>query len=501
VTNPKSLSSDPVTKAPWPRYVVDTIVWHIMIDQLVEGSLSLCGLWAESDKIHMSVYDESASDIKIISLPLEDGKYPSVSSRHPPALRLERALYDMSGIIAVGCPDTRPWLDHGQWALSFPLADGSFIKKTPSEYVFLPVEGDGIHQIPVGPIHAGIIEPGHFRFSANGETVIRLEERLGYVHKGVEKLFQGKDVISAAKIAGRISGDSTVAYALAYALAVETALEIKAPERAQWLRALMAELERLANHCGDIGAVCNDAAFSLLHAHFGVLREEVLQLTELCFGHRLSMDVICPGGVSTDLTPDAAKRLEEWLEPAEKRFNKLVQVYDDCASLKNRTQNTGFVREDLVRTYGVGGFVGRASGRNFDARKNLSYSPYDQLTFDVTVLNAGDVNARVWVRICEVTQVFSLLRQLLMKLPSGAIVYQLPESLVGDREGMAIVEGFRGDIFMWLHICDGRLVRCYARDPSWFQWPLLENCIKGNIVADFPLCNKSFNCSYSGHDG
>ena len=494
-------SMQSVTTSPWPRYVVDVAGWDRLASDLAAGTYTLLGLWGEHAQVHMAIFDPATTELAIATLPVPDGRFPSVAHRHLPALRMERTIADLFGFEVVGCPDPRPWLDHGKWPVKHPLAAHPTAGQAHAPYKFLPVEGEGIHQIPVGPIHAGIIEPGHFRFSANGETVVRLEELLGYMHRGVEKMFEDADLAKAAKLAGRISGDSTVAYAFAFARAVEAALGIEAPPRAQWLRAMMAEMERIANHFGDVGAVCNDAAFSLLHAHCNILREELAQLALSGFGHRFMMDCIVPGGVAVDPDETFRKKLRDWIDHAEKQFDAIVKVYDETASLKNRTDTTGFVREDLARQYGAGGFVGRASGRSFDTRRHVPYAPYDALDFEVIVLTTGDVNARVWVRVCEIRQSFALLRQILERLPNGKIMTPLPANVQEEREGMALVEGFRGDVLVWLRMEGGKIKRCYPRDPSWFQWPLLENCIKGNIVADFPLCNKSFNCSYSGHDG
>jgi Ni,Fe-hydrogenase III large subunit len=349
-------------------------------------------------------------------------------------------------------------------------------------------------------VHAGIIEPGHFRFTANGETVVRLEARLGYVHKGVEGLMAGASLDKAARLAGRVSGDSTVAYALAFAHAVEAALGIEPPPRAVHLRALMAEFERLANHFGDIGAICNDASFSLMHAHCNILRERTLRTADACFRHRLMMDCVMPGGVARDLAPDCADEVRALLRDIRRLFPQLVELYDNTASLQDRTATTGILRGDLARQFGAGGFVGRASGRAFDARKMPGYPPYGRLAFEVPVLDAGDVNARVWVRIREVEQSLTLIDQILQQLPDGAIETTIGRIAAGTREGLGLVEGFRGDVLVWLRLDGDRVGRCHLRDPSWFQWPLLEAVIEGNIVADFPLCNKSFNCSYSGHD-
>jgi Ni,Fe-hydrogenase III large subunit len=483
---------------PWPRAVVDEEGWLQAIDQLATGRLVLLGLWGDAPMVHMALYDESTSAVAVVSYSCKSGKYPSVGARHAPAIRLERAISDLFGLEAVDAPDARPWLDLGFWDVSHPLGRKTAARNH-TTYRFLPAEGEGLHQIPVGPIHAGIIEPGHFRFTANGEHVVRLEQRLGWVHKGIESLMEGATLEQAAKLAARTSGDSTVAYAFAFARAAEAAMQIKIPGRASYLRALMAELERLANHFGDIGAICNDASFSLMQAHCAVLRERTLRAAEAGFGHRLMMDVIVPGGLSRDIAPQGLAETAALVVVARGIFPDLVELYDNTASLQDRTVTTGIVKPELAARFAAGGYVGRASGRTFDARRALPYSPYDKLSFEVPMLDAGDVNARVWLRIREVEQSLWLIEQILSAIPDGAI--NVPLSKTKSCEGLGFAEAFRGDVLVWLRINgNGRVARCHLRDASWFQWPLLEAAIEGNIVADFPLCNKSFNCSYSGHD-
>lgn len=484
---------------PWPRAVVDAPAWISLGEALRDGQLTLLGLWGERNAVHMALLDEADASIGVASLEGLEGSYPSIALYHPPALRPERVIRDLVGLEAKDLPDKRAWLDHGRWDIRFPLGEGADGFRERPSYEFLPARGESLHQIPVGPVHAGIIEPGHFRFTANGETVVRLEERLGYVHKGIEALMAGADLGKATRLAGRTSGDSTVAYAYAFSRAVEAALGLEIPARAIWLRALMAELERLSNHLGDIGAICNDAAFSLMLAHCGVLRERVLRAADIVFGHRLMRDRIVPGGVAVDLDDHGGAVLLGLVAEIRRRFPALVELYDNTASLQDRTVGTGRLVPELARQYGAGGYVGRASGRVFDARRALHYPPYDVLAFDVPVLREGDVNARVWIRIREVEQSLSLVEQILDRLPAGPVRIEVPEN--GEvREGMAIVEGFRGDVLVWLRLAADTVQRCHLRDPSWFQWPLLEAAIEGNIVADFPICNKSFNCSYSGHD-
>jgi Ni,Fe-hydrogenase III large subunit len=484
--------------APWPRVVVNREGWRRAAGWLAAGESTLLGLWAERQQVHMAVTD--SGDFAVLSLVCDDGRFPSVGRLHAPAIRPERAIRDLFGLEAEGLPDTRPWLDHGKWRHA-PDDEASEAPRDAGAYAFLPADGESLHQIPVGPVHAGIIEPGHFRFTANGEAVVRLEARLGYAHKGVERLMAGAPVERAAALAGRVSGDSTVAYALAFARALEAAHGIEVPARAAWLRALMIELERLANHFGDIGAVCNDAAFAMMHAHCGHLREQVLRAAERCFGHRLMMDRVVPGGAKQDLQSDGEKHVHSLLAEIRRRFPELVELYDNTASLQDRTVGTGILTPALARQYGCGGYVGRASGRAFDARRTPGYPPYDQLRFEVPVRDDGDVDARLWIRIREVEQSVVMIDQILGQLPRGSIGASGSLRTSEPREGVALVEGFRGDVLVWLRTgTDGNIERCHVRDPSWFQWPVLEAAIEGNIVADFPLCNKSFNCSYSGHD-
>ena len=484
----------------WARAVVSEKGWAEAISRLAAGRWGMLGLWGEPELVHLAVVDQTSSGFGIVSLACPDGHYPSVSLHHPPAIRLERAAKDLFGLEARGALDDRPWLDHGRWGVTFPLGRAAEARSATEPYVFLASEGPGLHQIAVGPVHAGVIEPGHFRFTVQGETVVRLEERLGYAHKGVEGLMSGADHASAMKLAGRVSGDSTVAYSWAFAQAVESAFGVEPSARGTWLRALMAELERVGNHLGDIGAVCNDAAFALMHAHCGALREEVLRASAAAFGHRLMRDRVVPGGVATDLSSQGKLAVRRMIEHIRRRFPKLVELYDNTASLQDRTVGAGQLKPELARQYAAGGYVGRASGRSFDARRLPGYAPYDQLQFEVPVLEDGDVNARVWIRIREVEQSLGLLELILENLPRGPVKAEL-EPQARASEGVGLVEGFRGDILVWLRIeADGTIGRCHLRDPSWFQWPLLEAAIADNIGADFPLCNKSFNCSYSGHD-
>jgi Ni,Fe-hydrogenase III large subunit len=467
---------------PVRRALVHEGTWMHATALLAAGELTLLSIWGDGSQVHMALLDaEDQHRIGVLTLQCPEGYYPSVGATHPPAIRLERAIRDLFGFEPLGLQDPRSWLHHREG----------------TNYPFLPVEGEGLHQIPVGPVHAGIIEPGHFRFTCDGETVVRLEQRLGYVHKGVDELFVGASLEQAARLACRISGDSAVAISLGFARAVEAALDFVPPRRAIRLRALMAELERIANHLGDFGAVCNDASFSIIQAHCAVLRERVLRTADGAFGHRLMMDRIVPGGVTVDLDAQNMAAIIGMVGEVRETFSAVTKLYDETASLQDRTVTTGILKPELARQFGAGGYVGRASGRAFDARKHPGYAPYDSLTFEVPVLTQGDVNARLWIRVAEVKQSLSLIEDILHGLPYGEILTQVP---IRSGEALTLTEAFRGDVLVWLRVNEGFVDRCHVRDASWFQWPLLEAVIEGNIVADFPLCNKSFNCSYSGHD-
>ncbi len=493
-------SGTPVERhRPFPRFRLDIRAWRALVGQLATSEWSVMALWGEADEVHVALRDEETGEIAVASHPCPERWFVSLGRARPGTIRLERAIFDLWGLAPMGLEDRRPWLDHGRWPNRKPLAaQVQPPADEPYVYDFLKAEGEGLHQIPVGPVHAGVIEPGHFRFHCQGETVVRLEQRLGYVHKGITGLLAGKPVDQAGRIVARVSGDATVAYSHAFSRAVEAATGCEIPPRAHWLRALMAELERIANHVFDIGAVCNDAAFAIMLSHMGVLREKILRANDAIFGHRLLMDRVVPGGVSRDMADEGVEALKHLLHGFTKDFERGFQLYDNTPSLSDRTQGTGIAQSSLVHRFGAGGFVGRASGRGHDSRRVPGYYPYDLLDLSIPVYTEGDVNARLMVRFDEVRESLGLITQILADMPPGAFRVPLPE-IAG--EGMAVAESFRGEVLVWVRMgATGEVLHCHTHDPSWFQWPLLEAVINGNIVADFPLCNKSFNCSYSGVD-
>jgi len=431
--------------------------------------------------------------------------YPDLTSVFPSAVRMQRMLFDLLGIAADEADDKRHWINHGRWPKDFfPLrhdAGQNHAFDTPLEsYPFVTVEGDGVHEIAVGPIHAGIIEPGHFRFSVVGEKVLRLEERLGYTHKGTDKLFIGRSLIDGAKLAGRISGDSTVAFSLAYCMAAEGVATCNIPRRAEWLRALLLERERVANHLGDLGALGNDAGLGLGLAQFMRLKEDWLRLNHQLFGHRFAMDRIIPGGVTIDLDRHGNDLLMRQCEQIETEVRALREIYEEHAGLQDRFIATGYVVPKLAAELNLCGMTGRASGQAFDARADQPFGPYQQLKVRMATHRNGDVAARVTVRFEEIFESLRLIREMVSQLPAGSTLTIMPANSGGEF-GCGWVEGWRGGVYVALETGpQGAILRCHCHDPSWQNWPVLQHAIMGNIVPDFPLINKSFNLSYSGHD-
>ena len=430
--------------------------------------------------------------------------YPDLARAFPAAGRMQRACRDLLGLVAEDAADQRPWLRHGAWPADyFPLRRESSgfesFAPTPESYPFVMVEGDGVHEIAVGPVHAGIIEPGHFRFSVVGERVLRLEQHLGYKHKGIEKLFERTPPLEGHRLAGRVSGDTTVAYAWAYCMALESLAGCEIPARAGWLRALLLERERVANHLGDLGALGNDAALGFGLAQFSRLKEDWLRLNRELFGHRFMMDRVVPGGVDVDLDAAAGERIRRQCDLIEAEVRTLRNIYDEHGGLQDRLLTTGRVSPRLAGQLGLCGAAGRASGQASDLRMDFPWAPYDALGATMVTHRNGDVAARVMVRFEEVFESLRLIREIVGRLPQGAPGIEL-KPLPADGVGAGWIEGWRGDVLVTLELESGSIRRCHLHDPSWQNWPLLEHAVMDNIVPDFPLINKSFNLSYSGQD-
>jgi Ni,Fe-hydrogenase III large subunit/Ni,Fe-hydrogenase III component G len=417
----------------------------------------------------------------------------------------EREVQDLFGLKLVGHPNPRRCVLHDDWPEVYPLRkDFDLRTKLPAftgvRHKFREVEGEGVFQVPVGPVHAGIIEPGHFLFSVAGEPVLYLQLRLFYVHKGTEKLFENLPISHCVRLAESISGDSSFAHATAFCHAVERAAGVEAPPRARALRTVCLELERLYNHVADIGAICTDVAFVTAHMHAMRLKERVLRMNEQVTGNRLLRGMACLGGVRSDFDVEELRALAGLVDWFESQFNELVELIRGNSGTRDRLETTGVLTPEIARDLGIVGIAGRASGFDHDLRRDFPDDFYDQVQFTVPVFTVGDVQHRMVVRREEIFQSLSIIRQVLGKLPGGPIRAEVGE-VPPNRVALGYVEGWRGEIFHWIHTAPGnRLARCKVKDPSLQNWPALSEAIMGNIIPDFPVVNKSFNLSYSGTD-
>ena len=434
-----------------------------------------------------------------VRVPADRPVVPSLAALSFPASRFEREMRDLFGVEPQGHPQPARLVLHQHWPDGWhpmrhdagpppPFGDES------RPYPFVTVEGDGVYEIPVGPVHAGIIEPGHFRFSVVGETILSMRARLWFVHKGVERLFEGRDPAAAIELAERISGDTAVGHALAYCLAIEDATGAEVSPGTHVVRAALLELERLWNHVGDLGALCNDVGFGVAHAHTQRIRERLLRLNADTTGHRLLRGGVVPGGATVHSLPSA-----DTLDAIAADVHDVVDFALANSTVLDRFTGTAVLTRDQATEIGVLGYVARASGVGNDARRDHPFvDVYDDL--DVPVRAAGDVLARFQVRVDEFDASIVLLRQLLARVDPGGFT-NTPVPPDRPVSGVGIVEGWRGTIVHRVELdADGTITRNKIVDPSFFNWPALAVALADTIVPDFPLANKSFNLSYAGND-
>ena len=436
-----------------------------------------------------------------VALPRESPAIPSLAALSFPVSRFEREMRDLLGITPIGHPDPRPLVRHGFWPETFhPLRHDAVVPDFSDDgrpFPFTAVEGEGVYEIPVGPVHAGVIEPGHFRFNVLGETVLKMRARLYFTHKGTERLFAGRRPDEAVELAERVSGDTSAGHALAFCQAVESLAGVDVPDGAKRWRTVCLELERLYNHITDTGAIIADTGFAVGQAHCMRLREQMLRLNKRITGSRLLRGVIVPGGVSpvaeaTDLT----RAIESVLAD----FEEIVQISLDNTLVADRLDGTGWLDPAVARDFGVVGYVARACGLSHDTRRDLPSAAYEWFDFQPIVEDAGDVRARLLVRVREARQSLFVIEQALARAASPVLRIDLP-ALPACVPSFGIVEAWRGRlVHMVMADEHGHLHRVKIVDPSFFNWPALARALEDNIVPDFPLCNKSFNQSYSGND-
>jgi Ni,Fe-hydrogenase III large subunit/Ni,Fe-hydrogenase III component G len=498
----------------WPLININSDNWQKFFSSAAEHKYRFVALFAKDlakEFVITAVLEHLAEHVFIrTAISAAKPEVDSIATYYPGANRLERHTHDLLGIDFIDHPEQKRWTRHQAWKESeFPLRKdfsarigeiNATVTPPDTNYPFLKVQGTGVYEIPVGPVHAGIIEPGHFRFQAAGEDVINLEERLGYLHKGIEKIAEGRDALSLVRLASRVSGDSTVAYAWSAAIACENAYAIKVPERAIFLRAIMAERERIANHLGDFAAICNDVGFAFAYYQLNRLKELWLRLNAELFHHRFMMDCIVPGGVKFDLDEVGKKAILEQLVNMKKELDILYPIIENNSSLHHRLKDTGILNLDTAINLGTLGYVARASGCKLDLRNDIKYAPYQHLQVRVPVYSNGDVLARTRIRAQEILISLELLNNLLRLLPDGTTGHHW-QNKNKAAEGVAFIEGWRGEIFTYVSFdSEGKVERYFPRDPSWFNWLALEKLIHGNIVPDFPVCNKSVNGTYAGVD-
>ena len=436
----------------------------------------------------------------------EDRLFPSITPHIHAAQWYEREIRDMFGLIANGHPDLRRLVRHEHWPKgTHPLRKdfmwNTVLERQQGQYAFRHIEGEGVFEVPVGPIHAGIIEPGHFRFSVAGEPVLQLEIRHFWKHRGVEKLFENLSLGTGVALAEKVSGDTSFGHSLCYCQAVESLLGIEIPPRARYLRTLFLELERLHNPLGDVGAICNDTAYTLAHAHCSRMKEQIMQLNDRLTGSRFLRGVNRVGGIAVDLDAAQLGQVVAELNQIEKDFTELESIIFLNASLTDRLETTGVLNERTAFDHGVVGVVGRASNINRDIRRDRPFAAYDDLQVNVALYRYGDVRARMRVRMDEIHESIRLIREVHTRVPQGSIMAPSARVPVAGEWALSAVEGWRGEILYFIMAGqDGAIHRCKVRDPSFVNWPAIQFAVLGNIIPDFPLINKSFNLSYAGND-
>jgi len=457
--------------------------------------------------IYCLFYNAEKRDLDVLKAEFPAGEslnYPCLTTILPAAAWYERELHDMFGFIPEGHPDLRPLVLHE----SFPEGFHPLRKQIPvncqcrgkSEYEMMTSSGEGLFEVPVGPIHAGIIEPGHFRFSQAGESMLQLDAKLFFTHRGIEKALEGKTVDEALPIIERICGACSVANTLSFCQAVEKLSASKVPYRAWLIRTLALEMERLYNHVGDTGNICAGVGFSPIISMGARLKEYLQQLNELIAGNRFLRGLIIPGGVAMDVEEKQLEEISDVLKEVEKVYADMVHIMWEQANFINRIRTTGIVRENTAFDLAMVGVGARASGIVRDSRRDMGFGIYDELDFDIVTETSGDVEARIKVRIGEVRESLKLVRQLISKLRRNAeteLAVDLGE--LRTLEGSwGISESPRGDNIHWLMLDEnGRIDRSFIRSASYPNWPALTVAVQGDIIPDFPLINKSFELCYA----
>ncbi|MBI4256592.1 NADH-quinone oxidoreductase subunit C [Candidatus Uhrbacteria bacterium] len=491
---------------------VESVEFATLVGKLIESGLPLSLVYATDDRaqkntfsVHavLSLEEEAQWLVLSTSVSSESPSYPSITASVMAAHWYERYLQDMFGITPEGHPDPRRLVHHENIPEETHPLRKDFAWNTKLDHAQVPypmhhVEGDGVYEIPVGPIHAGIIEPGHFRFNVAGERIITLEGKLFFTHKGVEKLLEGKTPEEALAFIERLSGDMAASHALAFCQAVEKISETKVPERAQALRVALCELERLTMHIHDLANIAGmGTGYSLMAANGFRVKERLVRLSESLLGNRFWRGAIVPGGVTRDWTEGECDLVSETATAAVKEMQDLVAMAMQSDGLRERLETTGVLKHETAIAYGAVGLPARASGVMRDVRASHPYAAYQELPWKLVTAMDGDVYARYRCRVDELAVSLEVLLAALKLNRGGVVCTGLSYK---DGSGIGAVESWRGEILTVVHLKNGKIERCMPRDPSFCNWALFGELGPGNIVPDFPLCNKSLNLSYSGTD-
>ena len=452
----------------------------------------LIALFLHAGKLLFVLADSSSGKLSASFFDLE-GKsgWPSITPGFPEAHLFEREIYEQTGLV----PEGHPWLKavrrHSELE---PQGQGA------PEHPFLRASGDGVHEVAVGPIHAGVIEPGHFRFQCLGEEILHLEIQLGYQTRDAERLLEQAQPSRRLVLAESLAGDTAVGHSLAYCAALEALSGAKVPLRAHALRGVALELERLANHVGDLSALCGDVGYLPGLSYFGRLRGDFLNLLLELSGSRFGRGLLTPGGLRRDATPEIASRIQRTLELGERDLRDAVQLAFEAPSVLSRFETTGAVTREAAQELGFVGPTARACGLDRDARRDHPLGIYAFTLLPVARAEGGDVMARATVRWLEVLRSLQFVREQVARLPDGP-VHVTPGPLRPSCLTVALVEGWRGEIaHVVLTDAASRIVRYKVIDPSFHNWLAVALSVRGAQISDFPLCNKSFNLSYAGHD-
>ena len=483
---------------PWPRHALSSERWVALGP---EPGLALLAMWGDPHAVHALLRDPAG--MLAVSVTVADGRYPALSPHRPAARLFERAIRDLWGHAAEGAPgqaiDERPWLDHGTWDITTPLSPRPPTRIGATPPVSFQDTDDTQDQLPIGPFAGNIAEAGQFRLFTHGPAIARLEARLGYLHKGIPALMRGKSPRVASRFAARLAGDAPVAHGIAFARAAEAACDTPPPPRAIALRAVMAELERLASHLADLDSLAQAAATPLAATPLAATpcqrhREAILRAANRCFGHRLMMDIVVPGGLAIDLAPDGEDILRITIAALASDLPAIAHL---CEPLARRLDGIAIAPPAAVAALSPGGPAGRASGAGTDLRRSPGYRPYHDLNVSPVREHAGDAAARLLVLLAELRDSARMLRTQLADLPAGEIVTTLPPD---SGEGFGWAEGPRGDIWTWLRLEGGHIANVFLRDPGWLILPLMETAMAGTDLSDWPAARASFGLSLAGMD-